>query len=144
MAFAKGEGLRIHDTIPIKDAKDFADRLEKSNFPQVLKLDSTSSGLGVRIVTNGDEAKRACHELVTMFGWLRASKRALKEISFRPFVCRWSGQIPNINVQRFISGVPANRAVLCVPGQKVIMEIPVKRDCLKNLVISRKSFTYGN
>ena len=117
MAFAKGEGLRIPDTIPIKDAEDLADRLETSNFPQVLKLDGTSSGLGVRIVNNVDQAKCAYHELVTMFGWLRASKRALKELSFRPFVCRWRGQIPSITLQRFIPGVPANRAVMCWHGE---------------------------
>ena len=117
MAFAKGEGLCIPDTMLIKDASDLADRLETSNFPQVLKLDSTSSGLGVRIVNNEDQAKRAYRELVTMFGWPRASKRALKELSFRPFVCRWKGQIPNITLQQFIPGAPANRAVLCWHGE---------------------------
>lgn len=117
MAFAKGEGLCIPDTMFIKDARDLADRLETSNFPQVLKLDSTSSGLGVRIVNNEDQAQRAYRELVTMFGWTRASKRALKELSFRPFACRWRGQIPDITLQQFIPGAPANRAVLCWHGE---------------------------
>jgi D-alanine-D-alanine ligase-like ATP-grasp enzyme len=117
MVFARSEGLSVPDTIPINHPRDLADRFETSSFPQVLKLDSTSSGLGVRIVNNEAQAKRAYRELVTMFGWLRASKRAIKELSFRPFARRWKGQIPSITLQHYIAGVPANRAVLCWQGE---------------------------
>jgi ATP-grasp domain-containing protein len=117
IGFAKDQGLRVPETIGIDNPKDLADRLETSRFPQVLKLDRTSSGLGVRIVYDEGEAKRAYHELVRMFGWLRASKRALEELSLRPFVRRWRDQTPHLTMQRYIAGVPANRAVLCWRGE---------------------------
>jgi hypothetical protein len=119
MAFAKAEDLLIPDTVVIEDAKDLAERLDASSFPLVLKLDSTSSGLGVRIVNNEAEAKSAYQQLVGMFGWRRASKRALKELSFGPFVHRWKEPIPRITLQRFIVGVPASRAVLCWNGEVI-------------------------
>jgi ATP-grasp domain len=125
MVFAKDEGLRVPETTTISDLKDLVDHLETSSFPQVLKLDGTSSGLGVRIVNNGGEARRAYHDLVTMCGWRRASKRALKQLSLEPFVRRWTDQIPGITLQHYIAGVPANRAVLCWQG-KVLAGLSVE------------------
>ena len=66
-----------------------------------------------------DEAKRAYQQLVSMFGWLRTSKRALKELSFGPFVHGWKESTPRITLQRFIAGVPASRAVLCWNGEVI-------------------------
>jgi glutathione synthase/RimK-type ligase-like ATP-grasp enzyme len=117
IVFAKDEGLPVPETVEINGPKDLAERLEASSFPQVLKLDSTSSGLGVRIVNNECEGKRAYDDFVTMFGWLRASKRALKQLSLKPFVGQSNHQIPSITLQRYIAGVPANRAVVCWRGQ---------------------------
>ena len=117
MAFATGEGLRVPETVEINGPKDLANRLETSTFPQVLKLDGTSSGLGVRIVNDEREGKRAYHDLVAMFGWRRASKRALKQLSLKPFVRRSNNEIPSITLQRYIAGAPANRAVLCWRGE---------------------------
>ena len=117
MVFARSEGLCVPETIAINHLKDLGDRLKTSTFPQVLKLDRTSSGLGVRIVNNETDARRAYHELVRMFGWLRATKRALKELSLGPFVRQWKDQIPRITLQRYIAGVPANRAVVCWQGE---------------------------
>jgi hypothetical protein len=119
IAFAKCQNLLVPDTVAIDNAKDLTMRLETSGFPAVLKLDNTSSGLGVRIVSNEDEAERAYHELVRMFGWGRASRRALKELSFEPFVHGRKEPTPRITLQRFIAGVPASRAVLCWNGEVI-------------------------
>jgi glutathione synthase/RimK-type ligase-like ATP-grasp enzyme len=117
IAFAGREGLSVPETIAINNPADLALQLETSGFPQVLKLDKTSSGLGVRIVNDQDEAKRAYHDLVTMFGWFRATKRALKQLSVEPFVRQWRDESPTITLQRYVAGVPANRSVLCWKGE---------------------------
>ena len=117
IAFAEREGLPVPPTIAINRQSDLADQLRRSEFPQVLKLDMTSSGLGVRIVNNEDEAYRAYHDLVAMFGWLRASRRALKQLSAEPFVRRWKDQPPTITLQTYVAGTPANRSVLCWKGE---------------------------
>jgi hypothetical protein len=119
MAFAKGQELLVPDTVVVQNAKDLAERLDAADFPLVLKLDSTSSGLGVRIVHNKDEAQSAYHELVSMFGWRRATKRAIKELGLGPLMHRWKESIPRITLQRFIGGVPASSAVLCWNGEVV-------------------------
>jgi len=117
ISFAEREGLPVPSTIAINHQEDLAAQLERSGFPQVLKLDRTSSGLGVRIVNNQDDAHRAYRDLVAMFGWLRATKRALKQLSLEPFARRWKEPTPVITLQRYIAGVPANRSVLCWKGE---------------------------
>ena len=117
IAFAEREGLCVPETIRINHAGELASQLERSGFPQVLKLDRTSSGLGVRIVNNEDEARNAYRDLVTMFGWRSATKRALKQLSAEPFVRRWKDQSPTITLQTYVAGVPANRSVFCLKGE---------------------------
>jgi hypothetical protein len=109
MAFARGEGLCIPDTMLFKDARDLADWLETSNFPQVLKLDSTSSGLGVRIVNDEDQLS------ARTVNWSRclAGREPPKEhsrSSVSGHSSAYAGQIPKITLQQFIPGAPANRA----------------------------------
>lgn len=115
--FARAEGLTVPDTTIVHDAAELRRRLAKRRFPQVLKLDGSWGGLGVRIVRSMADAEQSFRELVAMSSWRAVIKRAGASASVGPIVQRWRGDLPAIALQHFIAGRPANRAVACWNGE---------------------------
>lgn len=115
--FARSEGLLVPDTTVIGDFDALRRRLAAAPFPQVLKLDGYSGGVGVRIVRSMHDGEQNFRDLRAMSAWPAAIKRTGMRFSVGPIVQRWKREVPTITLQRFISGRPANRAVACWKGE---------------------------
>jgi glutathione synthase/RimK-type ligase-like ATP-grasp enzyme len=112
-------GIAVPETTVVRTPDEFEAALATMPFPLVLKVDGASSwaGTGVRVVANVAAARRAYRELRAIGGWWWAAKPALRTLSWRPFAQRRNDGAPTVSVQRFVGGVPANRAVVCWQGQ---------------------------
>jgi hypothetical protein len=115
--FARANAVLVPDTIVIDDLADLRGRLAAAPFPQVLKLDGCSGGVGVRIVRSMSEAERSFRELMAMSAWPTAIRQVGTRLSVGPVLRRWRRGIPAITLQRFVPGRPANRAVSCWNGE---------------------------
>jgi hypothetical protein len=115
--FAQAQGIRIPPTIVIAQPGELDAKLAELSFPLVLKVDGTSSGLGVRIVETAAEARAAYYELIAMCGWGRAVLRAFKTLSTRPVLRSRRERTPAVTLQPYVAGTPANRAVVCWEGE---------------------------
>jgi hypothetical protein len=90
----------------------------------VLKVDGMSAGEGVRISNSLDESLRACQELRKPLSLMTAWKRlCIDRDPLALWKCRNSVR-PEITVQRFIQGRPANLMMSCWRG-KVLSSVPV-------------------
>ncbi|HTV73143.1 MAG TPA: ATP-grasp domain-containing protein [Candidatus Acidoferrales bacterium] len=117
LAFAQAQGLRVPPTIVVSDRSQLERALTQISGPYVLKVDGTSSGLGVRIVETPTEAREAYRQLLDLCGWSRATLRALKTLSLRPLFRHWYEPTAAVTIQPYIEGTPANRATLCWEGE---------------------------
>jgi hypothetical protein len=115
--FARANAVLVPDTIVIDDLADLRGRLAAAPFPQVLKLDGCSGGVGVRIVRSMSEAERSFRELMAISAWPTAIRQVGTRLSVGPVLRRWRRGIPAITLQRFVPGRPANRAVSCWNGE---------------------------
>ena len=113
---AREQGIRTPQTRVIADKADLRAWANTFGLPAVLKVDSTSGGEGVRIVSTIEEAER----LFTSFSapplTARAAKRALVDQDYsliQPSLFRRSGVI---SAQSFIRGREATTAVACWKG----------------------------
>jgi hypothetical protein len=120
-------GIAVPETTVVRNPDEFEAALATMPFPLVLKVDGAASwaGTGVRVVANVAEARRAYGELRAIGGWWRAAKPALQTLSLQPFAHRRDDGAPVVSVQRFVRGVPANRAVVCWQG-KVLAGLSVE------------------
>jgi glutathione synthase/RimK-type ligase-like ATP-grasp enzyme len=116
IAFARAEGLAVPYTAIVRDVEELRHRLVNAVYPQVLKLDGSSGGYGVRIVRSATEAERDFRELLSTSGWPAAIRRAGGSLSLGPLLRRWRGEPPTITLQHYVAGRPANRAVACWDG----------------------------
>lgn len=124
VSVARAEGLVVPETAVVRDLDDLRHRLSQATFPQVLKVDGTWGGEGVRIARSPREAEQAFVELATRPGWPRIGKQILQHLNFAPLGDRLRGRLPAVSLQAYVSGRPANRAVACWQG-KVLAGISV-------------------
>jgi len=127
---AREEGLRVADTELIKTVDDLKSWGIRHAFPWLLKADGTWAGRGVRLVSSLAEAERLFLELRTMNGAARVIKWAV--VDDDPFWLRpwWNNWRPGVVAQSYVSGRPANCAVVCAEG-KVLAGIGVEVVALK-------------
>jgi len=116
ISLAQREGLLVPATNVVDDILELRRLVAKAQFPLVLKRDGTCGGQGVRIVSNAADAERSFVGLRTSAGPLATLKKALKklDLSYLDGLC---GNRPVITLQKYIVGLPANRAVVCHRGQ---------------------------
>jgi predicted ATP-grasp superfamily ATP-dependent carboligase len=117
VALAAELRVAVPRTIPVPDRAAFLGVLADGAFPLVLKADGTSGGSGVAIIDRIDQADGAWNKITRRRTRRSAGQQALAERSLRPFVerRRWRPTVPD--VQDFVAGAPANRAVVCDRGR---------------------------
>ena len=116
MRIASEEGLRVPETWCIESANDLERWSSLHGYPAVLKVDHSWGGLGVTVVFDVKQARRALLAATQpSLAW------ALSQLILRrdpSLVLRQvRGGIPTVTIQRFIHGTPANRAVACWNGE---------------------------
>jgi len=116
MLLALAAGVRVPETRQIGSSTELDAWCAQHRFPAVLKLDRSWGGLGVTVVRDRAQARKA---------WRRALHpsplRALSHLVLRrdpSYLLRWLNRArPGITLQAFVDGRPANRAVACWRGE---------------------------
>lgn len=125
MSVAEALDIPCPLTTTVSAYQDIDRQLGRLAYPAIVKLDESWGGRGVRLVHNHDELLRTALELSFPHDWPKSLKRlAARSIQHLPK--RWRPGLPqNLNIQRYISGRPANRAVVCWQG-KILAGITVE------------------
>ncbi|HEV2352985.1 MAG TPA: hypothetical protein VGR89_01975, partial [Puia sp.] len=125
LKIAREEGLRVPDTEQIESESDLKAWQERHPLPWVLKADTTGNGRGVRFVRNTGQGVPFVRELTGFYSLRRAIRQFWRHRD--PFWLRpwWNGFKPNVIVQSYIQGRPANCGVVCWRG-KVLAGIGVE------------------
>jgi hypothetical protein len=112
-------------TVTVSSYEEIDRPLGRLPYPAMIKLDESWGGRGVRLVHNHDELLRAALELSFPHDWPKPLKHlAARAIRYLPK--HWRPAFPqNLSIQRYISGRPANRAVVCWQG-KILAGISVE------------------
>ncbi|MBV8534816.1 MAG: ATP-grasp domain-containing protein [Alphaproteobacteria bacterium] len=117
MSLAAAEGVVVPETVVVRDLDELRRWLSHATFPQVLKVDGSWGGEGVRIVRSSADAEQAFAGLAARPGWLRIGKQILQHLNFAPLRERLRDRAPTVSLQAYIPGRPANRAVACWRGE---------------------------
>lgn len=122
---AREEGIRVPDMCRVHDSRDLEAWRMQQPLPWVLKADGTWGGRGVRVVHSLDEVHRSIESLTQISGLGRALKRIV--VNRDPFWIHdwWRHAEHGVIAQAYISGRPANCAVLCWKG-RVLASIGVE------------------
>nr|WP_282452722.1 ATP-grasp domain-containing protein [Lysobacter sp. CAU 1642] len=115
LALAAAQGVRVPEQATLDTESSLQSWGGRHGFPAVLKADGSWGGQGVAVVNSAAEAS--------------AAFRTLSRPRFLPALRHWLlrrnvshlqdwilGVRPQITIQQFIAGVPANRAVACRQG----------------------------
>lgn len=115
MALAGTLGIAVPETMLCSKLAD----LNGCNFdlPWVVKTSGSWGGMGVRFVSTREAARRAVDSLLRPLDATRAIKRLL--VNRDPYwLLPWLERtVPEVIVQRFVDGTPANIAVACQNGK---------------------------
>lgn len=117
LALAGQIGVRAPRTEVIHSAGELSAWLVRRGFPAAIKIDKSCGGQGVSIVRSHEEALRAYRHRVLHNSVLNTSRRLLLERDSSA-ILNWLHPTRSVvNVQDFIAGTPANRAVACWRGE---------------------------
>lgn len=122
---AREEGIRVPKMQSIRTVHDLKSWGAEHPLPWVLKADGTFGGSGVRIAQSPRQAEQFFSEMARPHRTTQILKRTL---IYRDLFCiaPWAKRCrPEIVIQSFIPGRPANCAVLCQDG-KVLAGIAVE------------------
>lgn len=101
----------------VNSYQDIDRQLGRIVYPILIKLDDSWGGLSVRLAHNQRELLRATLELSFPHNWHWSLKRLAAQV-IQHLPNRWRPPLPqNINIQSYILGRPANRAVVCWNGR---------------------------
>lgn len=117
MALAGSLGLPIPATRPVPDLAALEAALAVGTLPRVLKTDGSWGGTGVIVIRDRREAPAAFARATARPSLPAALRHAVGEGAVRPLVAwrDWQGGVPDL--QDFVPGRPANRAVLADRGR---------------------------
>jgi hypothetical protein len=116
---AAAQALKIPcpTTIVVNSRQDIDRQLPGIVYPALIKLDDSWGGLGVRLAHNQHELLRATLELSFPKNWPKSLRKLAAE-GFQYLPDRWRLPLPqNLSIQQYVSGRPANRAVVCWQGR---------------------------
>jgi predicted ATP-grasp superfamily ATP-dependent carboligase len=116
-ALAKEHGVATPETEVIGSAGDLEAWIERNEFPFVLKVDGTSGGYGVRIVSTPAEARTAFAVISVPIDFPRALKRALVDRDTTYLMASFKRCRPVVNAQRFITGEEITCTCACWEGR---------------------------
>jgi len=125
LLLAHEEGIRVPRMSPVKTSKDLDSWRTLGSCPSVLKADGTWGGRGVRIIRSPEEADHSFGDLARMSRFSRAVKRLVvnrDSFSLRSWL---KDPKPEVIIQSYIYGRPANCAVVCWEG-RVLAAIAVE------------------
>jgi len=114
---AMKEGILVPNGMPIGGERDLEEWSARQEFPWVLKNDGSCAGSGVKIVGSLAEARRACRSLAAQPTLASALKSMIANRNATPMRTWLKRDRPGITAQGFVSGTPANCAVMCWKGE---------------------------
>jgi hypothetical protein len=114
---AREEGIRAPHTGVVNTVDDLRSWGAAQPLPWVLKAAGTWGGRGVRLVSSIEQAEQGLRELTSLFSARRVFKRSI--VNRDPFGLRpwWKRTKPDVIIQSYIQGRPANCAVVCWEGR---------------------------
>ncbi|WP_426958445.1 ATP-grasp domain-containing protein [Muricoccus radiodurans] len=117
VALAAELGLPVPASFPVASRAELDSALAAAPPPRVLKSDGTWGGAGVAVIRRAEDAGAAWDRIMRRPGLAEAGKLALRERSLRPVMehRRWRPTVPDL--QAFVPGRAANRAVVCHEGR---------------------------
>jgi ATP-grasp domain len=108
-------GIAVPETSRVENRGDIS-RWHENTAQGVLKVDGESGGNGVRVCASLEESLAAWQELNQPQGWLTGVKRLA--IDRDPLALWTCDRVrPEITLQRFIHGKPANAMAVCRDGR---------------------------
>jgi hypothetical protein len=116
-ALAKEHGVATPETEVVGSAGDLEAWIERNEFPFVLKVDGTSGGYGVRIVSTPGEARATFSAISIPIDFPRALKRALVDRDNTYLMASLKRRRPVVNAQRFITGEEITCTCACWQGR---------------------------
>ncbi len=117
LSIAQALNVRCPSTIVVSSYEEIDRNLGRIEYPVLIKLDNSWGGRGVRLAYNDRELLFAVLELSFPFIWPKSLKRLAARIT-QHLPRRWRMSPPqNISIQSYVSGRPANRAVVCWQGR---------------------------
>jgi hypothetical protein len=117
MAIAEQLGVRIPERATVGSSDELLVWLDRYGYPGVIKTDRTWGGQGVAVVRDRNEALEAFRRAVALPSVPMALARTLLDRELTPLIRVLAPLERRITVQRFIDGIPANRAVACWRGR---------------------------
>lgn len=111
---ARSEGVLVPDTVRIDTFEDLNQLMDGS---WVIKADGTWGGRGVRVADTLDDAKRSFLELTQAPGVVSLAKCLVLNRNRNWILQDWKRPRRAVIAQAFISGSPANCAVVCWEGK---------------------------
>jgi hypothetical protein len=124
IGLAQSMGLLVPRSETIANRGDLLQAAARIGYPCVLKRDLTWSGMGTTPVSGASELPRAWSRTMGWMAGLRAGKAVVRDRRPRGLIDRLT-KTAAVEVQEFIDGTPANRAVFCRSG-KVIAGLSVE------------------
>jgi ATP-grasp domain len=117
LSVAQGLNIRCPPTMVVDSYEEIDRQLGRIEYPALIKLDESWGGRGVRLVKDSRELLFSILELSFPLMWPKSLKRLAARVT-RHLPDRWRVPSPrNISIQNYISGQPANRAVVCWQGR---------------------------
>jgi len=118
LADARGLGLQVPMTTTVSRRTDLEAEVARRGLPLVLKRDGSWGGKGVRIVRTPGELRGAWDELLSRS--LAQAVRGVRQHKSLAPVAELFGLSPvDVDVQDYVAGLPANRAVVCEHGRVI-------------------------
>ncbi len=116
-ALAEEQAVAVPETRVIGSASDLEAWLEPADFPFLLKVDGTSGGYGVRIVSSPTEARTDFAAISAPIDFPRALKRALINRDTTFLMAALKRSRPVVNAQRYIKGEEITCTCACWEGR---------------------------
>ena len=118
LELARGLGLPVPNTVTVRGWNALKAEVARRGVPVVLKRDGTWGGKGVRILRNAGDLRSAWLDLTTRTP-LQLVRGLRHHHSLAPVKELLGLRQVAIDVQDFVPGVPANRALVCDRGRVV-------------------------
>lgn len=119
VAAAANLGVDVPPGESVRDRASLDREARRLGFPVVIKRDRTWGGTGVVVAKDEGELDAGWLRITGSINLLRALKAAVRDRRPRTALDIAFGPAAKVEVQKYIPGPPANRAVLCHQGRVV-------------------------
>lgn len=117
LLMAQAEKLRCPDTIVAYNNRTMEKALRDAEYPISVKGDGHTGGGGVRVIANENDVPLAIGEILLPIRMPRRLKRLAGKFLYSKVLKTLDSWPSRACVQEFVSGRPANHAVLCWNGR---------------------------